>query len=134
MTAAHYAQGKRAYGTCGRGGHRLYLKDMRRDPLTGLMVDPDWAEPPLMRPATDIIDGVVLRRPAPELDRIGTIVYIGNIIDFATGDPVRPLIARYQPLPNLSEVTAILTTDTGEELLTDDGSALLIADGSLFVG
>lgn len=98
ITNTHYARGRKAWGTCARGGHRMLLRDMVQDPLTGLLVDPDWAELPLMRPATDIIDGVVLRRPAPQLDRIDTVVYPQTIFDWATGNPMPPLIARYQPL------------------------------------
>lgn len=97
-TSAHYARGKLAWGTCSRGGHRLLLRDMIRDPLTGLLVDPDWAELPLMRPAVDITDGVVLRRPAPELDQISTIIYPELLFDWSSGDPMPPLFARYQPL------------------------------------
>jgi hypothetical protein len=88
-----YARGDRAWGECARSGKRMLLRDMVEDPLTGLLVAPDWAEPPLMRPATDIFDGVALSRPAPDADKrnIGTAVYFGELVDFVTGDPPWPL-------------------------------------------
>lgn len=89
-----YAQGRRAWGECARSGRRMLLLDMVRDPLTDLLVDPAWAEPPLQRPATNIIDGVALVRPAPFLDRIGEKIFVGNIVQ-VNGDSIRPLSARY---------------------------------------
>lgn len=73
----------------------MLLRDMVRDPLTDLLVDPDWAEPPLMRPPVNIVDGVALERPAPDLDQIETMVYLGRIADLSTGEPMRPLFSRY---------------------------------------
>lgn len=102
---ARYARGDLAWGMCARSGQRLLLKEMVEDPLTGLLVAPDWAEPPLMRPPTDIIDGVALDRPAPDLDRFDAVVVIGQIVDLSTGDPMRPLVAKMQ----LSGGTAVVT-------------------------
>lgn len=92
---APYARGSRAWGICARSGKRLLLRDMVRDPLTDLLVDPGWAEPPLMRPPEDIVDGVALERPAPDPDVIPDEVFPGTIFDLATGDPMRPLASKY---------------------------------------
>lgn len=83
-----YARGSRAWGECARSGKKMLLKNMVEDPLTHLLVDPAWAEPPLMRPAVDIIDGTALERPAPDLDAIeqGTTIFMGTIFDWATGE------------------------------------------------
>lgn len=91
-----YARGSRAWGECARSGQRMLLKDMVEDPLTGLMVAPDWCEPPLMRPATDIFDGVQLERPAPDLDQVDVTIYLGQIVDPASGEPTRPLCALFE--------------------------------------
>lgn len=90
-----YARGSRAWGECARSGKRMLLHELVEDPLTGLLVAPDWAEPPLMRPATNIIDGVALLRPAPQLDQVGDVIYPGNVIA-SGGDPARPLFAKYE--------------------------------------
>lgn len=76
----------------------MLLKDMVQDQLTGLLVDPAWNEPPLMRPPTDIIDGIALRRPAPKLDDFGCVIYIDELT-CGLLDPVRPLSARYEFSP-----------------------------------
>lgn len=91
MRAEPFARGSRAWGECARSGQRLLLKDMVEDPLTGLLVAPDWAEPPLMRPPTDLIDGVALERPAPDLDHYGVDIYIQNCYDLKADSPPRPL-------------------------------------------
>lgn len=91
-----YARGSKAWGECARSGRRMLLRDMIADPLTNLMVDPDWAEPPLMRPATDIFDGVALERPAPDLDQPGMTILFGGLVDPATGDPMRPLLMTFE--------------------------------------
>ncbi len=91
-----YARGSRAWGMCARSGQRMLLKDMVEDPLTGLLVAPDWAEPPLMRPPLDLCDGVALERPAPDLDRIDTVAYLGRLYDPCSDDVLRPLVSKYQ--------------------------------------
>lgn len=93
-----YSAGTRAYGECARSGKRLLLRDMVEDPLTGLLVAPEWAEPPLMRPATDIVDGVTLYRPAPDADKpnIGTEVYFGTLSYGLTGDQPRPFNMKFE--------------------------------------
>lgn len=90
-----YASGDRAWGECARSGIRMLLKDMVEDPRTGLLVAPDWAEPPDPQPPIDIFDGIALERPAPDLDQIGTVVFPGPLADPATGDPLRPLFSKY---------------------------------------
>ncbi len=100
----------------------MLLKDMVRDPLTDLLVDPDWAEPPLMRPPTDIVDGVALEHPAPDLDQIGTLVIVGTLFDMATGDILRPLVAKYEMSPPTVKATArYLATEDGTFIITEDG-------------
>lgn len=96
MAGERYARGSRAYGECARSGQRMLLHDMVRDPRTGLLVAPDWAEPPDPRPPTDLNDGIALADPAPDLDKAnyGVVVYPGTLVDPATGDPLRPLLAR----------------------------------------
>jgi hypothetical protein len=91
-----YARGSRAWGECARSGQRMLLRDMVTDPRTGLRVAPDWAEPPDPLPRTDLSDGIALADPAPDLDKIqyGTVVYPGSLIDTATGDAIRPLVAK----------------------------------------
>jgi hypothetical protein len=74
----------------------MLLRDMVEDPLTGLLVDPAWAEPPLMRPPEDLNDGIALERPAPDLDQIGTVVYLANAFDLSTGDVPRSLAMFYE--------------------------------------
>lgn len=105
MTGQRYARGSRALGECARSGKRLLLRDMVEDPLTGLMVDPDWAEPPLMRPPEDIYDGVALDRPAPDLDRIPVEAFPGTGLNPATGEPFRPCIGKFY----LGQVRAVAT-------------------------
>lgn len=92
---ARYARGSKAWGECARSGQRMLLLDMVEDPRTGLLVAPDWAEQPEPRPPEDIYDGVALERPAPDLDRIGTVVFPGTVADPVTGDPLRPLASKY---------------------------------------
>lgn len=96
MTTPRYARGSRAWGMCARSGIRMLLKDMVEDPLTHLLVHPDWAEPPLMRPPIDISDGVALERPAPDTDVIGSEVFISTLTDATTGDPVAMLSSKYE--------------------------------------
>lgn len=119
-----YARGSRAWGMCARSGRKMLLLDMVRDPLTDLLVDPDWAEPPLMRPPTDITDGVALEHPAPDLDRIGTAIYLGRLFDIDSGDIFRPLVSKYE-CGNLT----VTTFGTGSFLLTESGLTLLTEDG-----
>lgn len=63
-----FARGEYAIGECGRGGHKMRLKDMVPDGrYPWLMVDPEWKEDPhpqerLLPP----VDPVALRHPAPE--------------------------------------------------------------------
>lgn len=67
--AQKYARGTRAWGICGRGGHKLLLKDMVFDErYPNLRVDPDWFEgkhPQELLPKVE--DPIALYRPAPEV-------------------------------------------------------------------
>lgn len=81
-----YARGDRAWGHCARSGRRMLLKDMVEDPRTGTLVDPSWAEPPDPRPRRDLQDGIALRRPTGNLDRIGTTIVIDSQFNISTGN------------------------------------------------
>lgn len=67
--AQKYARGTRAWGICGRGGHKLLLKDMVFDErYPNMRVDPDWFEgkhPQELLPKVE--DPIALYRPAPEV-------------------------------------------------------------------
>ena len=98
-----YARGKRAWGECAKSGRRLLLKDMVRDGYTGLLVDPGWREPALddpilgIVPFEDLSDGISLRRPTSDLDRLnaGVVSFDASLLGVptksTTGDPVPPL-------------------------------------------
>lgn len=125
-----------AWGMCARSNRKMLLKDMVRDPLTDLLVDPDWAEPPLMRPPTDITDGVALEHPAPDLDRIGMVVEIGSIFDLDTGNPFRPLYMQYEcgaPLVTILGQGIFLVTEDGNTLTTEDGTPIILENSQLIV-
>jgi hypothetical protein len=134
-----YARGSRAWGMCARSNRKMLLNDMVRDPLTDLLVDPDWAEPPLMRPPTDITDGVALEHPAPDLDRIGTQIVVGAIFDISTGEPFRPLYAKYEMSPPTIQATLrYLATEDGTFIITEDGQYIaleqyLVTEGGEFL-
>jgi hypothetical protein len=63
-----FARGARAVGECGRSGRKMLLRRMVEDGYTpGLMVDPNWYDPP--HPQEDPVvttDAVALEKPAPE--------------------------------------------------------------------
>lgn len=122
VSPIRYAIGSKAWGECARSGQRMLLNDMVADPLTGLLVHPEWAEPPLMRPPTDIIDGVTLERPAPDLDLVQQeqIIYFGTISDPATGLPMRPLVAKWECQPPTLYNVPFLLTEDGQIILTED--------------
>lgn len=129
--ALRYAKGSRAWGMCSRSNRKMLLRDMVRDPLTDLLVDPAWAEPPLMRPPTDITDGVALEHPAPDLDRIGTVIEIGSIFDIDTGNPFRPLFMLYEcgaPLISAVGQGVFLVTEDGNTITTEDGVPIVLED------
>jgi hypothetical protein len=134
--ALRYARGFRAWGMCSRSGRKMLLLDMVRDPLTDLLVDPDWAEPPLMRPPTDITDGVALERPAPDLDRIDTLILFGSIFDLDSGNPFRPLVMQYEcgaPLITTLGQGLFLTTEDGNTITTEDGVPIIIESDQFIV-
>lgn len=62
-----YARGEHALGECARSGIVMLRKDMVEDgQFPGLLVHPDWYEPPYPEPLKDLSDAVALYRPAPE--------------------------------------------------------------------
>jgi hypothetical protein len=68
--AKRYATGKRALGECQRSGKRVPYQSLVEDGyIPGLLVAPDWYEPPhpLDEPLKDIDDPVALYKPAPEI-------------------------------------------------------------------
>ena len=124
-TGMVFARGSRAWGMCARSGRKMLLRDMVTDPLTELLVDPEWAEPPLMRPPADLVDGIALERPAPDADQIETIIVVGGIVDLATGEPMRDLAAQFE-LGFTVVGAAVLLTEDGFVILTEDGENILL--------
>lgn len=134
-----YAVGSRAWGMCARSNRKMLLHDMVRDPLTHLLVDPDWAEPPLQRPPMDITDGVVLQDPAPDLDRIGTVIILSAVFDLARGEPMRSLAAKYElGRPTIKATLRYLATEDGIFIVDEHGNFIaleqyLVTEGGQFL-
>lgn len=103
--SVRYARGRRAYGMCARSGRRMLLRDMVEDPFTGLLVDPAWAEPPLMRPPTDIIDAIALRRPTADLDHPDSEFVFGSSWALSADAPAAPLALTVAMTPPTITVT-----------------------------
>lgn len=93
MAGTRYARGNAAWGTCAKSGQRMLLNDMVQDPFSGLLVHPDWAEPKLPLPPTDLQDAVVLARATPDLDKAMTATEIdfGEAWNWGSGEPFAPL-------------------------------------------
>lgn len=134
-----YAVGSRAFGMCARSNRKMLLRDMVRDPLTGLPVDPDWAEPPLQRPPMDITDGVVLQDPAPDLDQIGTVIVISALYDIPRDMPMRALAMKYElGKPTIKATLRYLATEDGIFIVTENGDYIaleqyLVTEGGQFI-
>jgi hypothetical protein len=70
--AKRFATGRKAINECQRSGKRVPYRDRVEDGyVPGLMVAPDWYEPPhpLDEPLLDIDDPVALYKPAPEISK-----------------------------------------------------------------
>ncbi len=122
-----YAEGRLAWGMCARSNRKMLLRDMVRDPLTHLLVDPDWAEPPLQRPPMDITDGVALEQPAPDLDLIGTVIVIDALYDICRDMPMRSLVAKYElGRPTIKATLRYLATEDGIFIVTETGQYIAL--------
>lgn len=69
-----FAKGRRAWGECQRSGQRLLRRRMVKDGYyKGMLVHPDWLEHehPQDKPLSQrqLNDPVVIRKPAPRLDK-----------------------------------------------------------------
>lgn len=68
-----WATGRKAYGICDRGGHKVPYHRLVKEPGTGLMVDRTWSDGrwnivdhPQNFPA-DTSDAIALKNPRPDI-------------------------------------------------------------------
>jgi hypothetical protein len=96
-----YARGKKAWGTCMRGGHRHLLKDLVLDGhIKNLLVCKECYEPehPQERPVA-AYDPQTLRRNSPDTDKTHVVVYVGKEYDL-TNDVIEAAPYAWAPSAN----------------------------------
>jgi len=88
-----YAKGPRAWGECQRSGLRTLRKNLVRDGyVKGMMVLPDWYDPPHPQEhPKPINDPIGVRHPAPELSKFSQVLTF-PIFSTDTMSYTRPLI------------------------------------------
>jgi len=91
---------RRAYGYCGRGGHRVPLHMLVEDgEIPGLLVDkrdydPEHPQKYLVPPGPD---GEAIRRPAPRNEAMNVRVTVGRLYDVANDNKLGPITATCGP-------------------------------------
>jgi len=89
MTSARrYARGSKAWGECQRSGQRYLADELIEDGhIPGLLVHPDWYEPPHPREEIPIPgdDPQLIRYPSPKLDKWASTATIHEGLDLLTG-------------------------------------------------
>src|SRR5262249_12164779 len=126
---AKWARGKRAWGEDARSGKRLLRKNMVEDGyVPGLLVAPDWYDPPQeQEKPIKVTDAMALRRPAPRRDKASDIY--GPDERFDDEQLVRkPSLAAAVSLGPFSIVAGITTMvdDSGNDIVTDLGDTIMI--------